>query len=123
MNDFCAIRSLITDLQAAEDRFSRLMGLTLAQASMLCAVHHGLCEPRQLQEELKLTPSRVTRLADSLEKKGLLERLPASDDRRSVMLRLTPDGKDKIESTANCRIALPEDIDRLLDIRAKERTW
>lgn len=123
MNDFCAIRSLITDLQAAEERFSRLMGMTLTQASMLCAVHHGLCEPRRLQEELKLTPSRVTRLADSLEKKGLIERLPASDDRRSVMLRLTPDGKDKIESTANCRIALPEDIDRLLDIRAKERTW
>jgi len=123
MQDFCSLRSLMTDIQKAEESFSKTLGLTLAQASMMCAVSHGFGNLKDLQEKLELTPSRVTRLADSLEKKGLVRRMQAGDDRRVVMLELSGSGKKMMEKAGSCEVRLPKDIEALLASRAKEKTW
>ncbi|MCK9330765.1 MAG: MarR family transcriptional regulator [Candidatus Cloacimonetes bacterium] len=123
MQDLCALRSLLTDLQKAEDDFSKRIGLTLYQASMLCAISHGYSELKQLQKELGLTPSRVTRVADSLEHQGLIERNKATGDRRTVGVALTEEGRKLIAQSGNCAILLPKDIEDLLLSRAKEKTW
>jgi DNA-binding MarR family transcriptional regulator len=39
----------------------------------------------------------MTNRIDRLAKKGLVERLPAPSDRRGVLVRLTPEGRDRAD--------------------------
>lgn len=48
--------------------------------------------PKQAGEYLELTTGAMTSLIDRLERHGHLERRPNPDDRRSVLLHLTPSG-------------------------------
>lgn len=41
-----------------------------------------------------ITPPTMTGIADTLEKKGLVKRQPNPDDRRSLLVTLTEEGKD-----------------------------
>ena len=52
----------------------------------------------QLAQALRTTPRNVTGLVDHLEKDGLVERVPDPADRRSVLARLTPAGRSKIDA-------------------------
>ncbi|PZE32435.1 hypothetical protein DEJ21_16450 [Curtobacterium sp. MCSS17_006] len=52
---------------------------------------HGVT-PKQAGEYLELTTGAMTSLIDRLEKHGHLERRPNPEDRRSVLLHLTPSG-------------------------------
>jgi DNA-binding MarR family transcriptional regulator len=45
-----------------------------------------------------VSPRNITGLVDSLEKAGLVERVPDPDDRRSIHARLTAAGRSRIES-------------------------
>lgn len=123
MQDLCSLRSLITDLQQAEEEFSRTIGLTMCQASMICAIDHGYDDLRQLQAQLSLTPSRVTRLVDSLEHKGLVVRHRPDQDRRAVSVKLTEEGKQLIRQSGDYHLRLPKDIEDLLMERSKEKSW
>ncbi len=54
-----------------------------------------------------LTPSTVVRIADNLEKRGLIERKRQGKDRREVQLKLTPTGfalLEKIHGANLCGI-------------------
>jgi DNA-binding MarR family transcriptional regulator len=51
----------------------------------------------EMAEDLAMTPRNVTGLVDHLERDGLVERVPDSEDRRSVRARLTPAGRERIE--------------------------
>ncbi|GAC1692242.1 MAG: MarR family transcriptional regulator [Candidatus Dormibacteraceae bacterium] len=51
-----------------------------------------------LASDLDSTPRNITGLVDHLERHGLVERVPDSDDRRSVHARLTEAGRTQIES-------------------------
>lgn len=48
----------------------------------------------QLSRDLLCDPSNVTRLADTLERKGLVARQRDADDRRVTWIALTPDGAE-----------------------------
>jgi MarR family transcriptional repressor of emrRAB len=49
--------------------------------------------PSDLSTTLGATRTQVTRLLDGLERKGLAQRLPSEEDRRSLRLALTPAAK------------------------------
>ena len=51
-----------------------------------------------LASDLDTTPRNITGLVDHLERDGLVERVPDSEDRRSVRARLTDIGRTRIES-------------------------
>ncbi|MFJ8211990.1 MarR family winged helix-turn-helix transcriptional regulator [Streptomyces sp. NPDC096033] len=64
-----------------------------AQARVLFLVEaNGRLNLRELGRLLEAAPSSVTRLCDRLQAVGFLERHPGADDRREVLLRLTPAG-------------------------------
>ena len=70
------------------------LGVTSQQASVLFMVASGKCLlAAELAREYGIDASAVTRLVDRLEKRGLLERVRSSDDRRAVRLALTPEGQ------------------------------
>jgi DNA-binding MarR family transcriptional regulator len=51
----------------------------------------------ELARELQMDAGAMTRLLDRLEKKGLCKRVRSTEDRRVVMVELTPDGEAAAE--------------------------
>ena len=92
----------------------RLAGKTLHLLQERWGAKHGLSEGRmgvlfrlfrcgdlplgEMAEDLAMTPRNVTGLVDHLERDGLVERVPDTEDRRSVRARLTPAGRERIEA-------------------------
>ncbi|MGH7776322.1 MAG: MarR family winged helix-turn-helix transcriptional regulator, partial [Candidatus Dormibacterales bacterium] len=52
----------------------------------------------ELARAMWVTPRTVTGLVDNLERDGLVERVPEPHDRRSILARLTSEGKERIDS-------------------------
>jgi len=54
--------------------------------------------PGQLLTQTLVTSGTMTNRIDRLTDKGLVLRLPDPTDRRGVLVRLTPDGRDRVDS-------------------------
>jgi DNA-binding MarR family transcriptional regulator len=111
MIDLCAIRKLQTSLRTFEKHLKEETGLSFNDALLLCAVRKGIAEPGLLAKELELSPSRLTRILDSLEKRDLTRRELSPLDRRSMLVTLTPKGKQMVEQYSCSGITLPKDLE------------
>lgn len=111
MIDLCAIRKLQTSLRAFEKHLKEETGLSFNDALLLCAVNKGIAEPGLLAKELELSPSRLTRILDSLESRDLAKRELSSIDRRSMLVTLTQKGKQLVEQYSCSGITLPSDLE------------
>jgi MarR family transcriptional regulator, 2-MHQ and catechol-resistance regulon repressor len=56
-------------------------------------LHKGPLTITEIQEKVGLASGSMTAAVDRLEKKGFLQRKPASNDRRAKLLELTPKGR------------------------------
>ena len=110
MLDLCAIRRLQTSLRTFEEELKRQTGLSFNDALLLCAVNKGIQEPGALAKELELSPSRLTRILDSLEGRSLIKRSLSSADRRSLTVSLTEQGTAMVQTYSCSEICLPEDL-------------
>ncbi|WP_243029415.1 MarR family winged helix-turn-helix transcriptional regulator [Thermus altitudinis] len=79
-------------LARAKETFTQ-EGLSLLQAEVLRLVKEGIQVPSRIAEHLEVLPSQVSHLLASMEEAGLLKRQPDPEDRRRVLLRLTPKGE------------------------------
>ncbi|MDQ0678822.1 DNA-binding MarR family transcriptional regulator [Arthrobacter pascens] len=52
----------------------------------------GWARLNELNDNVLLSQSSLSRLVERLEKRGLVERMPAPDDRRGVLVKLTDEG-------------------------------
>ncbi|MFD5485356.1 MarR family winged helix-turn-helix transcriptional regulator [Streptomyces virginiae] len=78
-----------------------------AQARVLFLVEaNDQLNLRELGRLLEAAPPSVTRLCDRLQAVGFLERHPGADDRREVLLRLTPAGRTYLERLRDRRQAV-----------------
>ena len=71
----------------------RSLGLTGSQFDVIATLGdtEGMtC--KELSEKTLVTKGTLTGVLDRLEKKGLIERVPSREDRRSIIIRLTPKG-------------------------------
>lgn len=91
-----SINSALARYGASQARFRLLLRLRRAGP-------RGL-HPRELAENLKIERASVTGLVDGIEREGLARRLPCKDDRRSIMVVLTPKGTRFIDSLAPDRL-------------------
>lgn len=72
-------------------------GLTTPQFDTLEALYHlGPLSLGELAEKLLVTGGNVTYVMDRLEDQGLVYRYRRPDDRRVILARLTPDGRDLV---------------------------
>jgi DNA-binding MarR family transcriptional regulator len=79
-------------VEAALARSFRRVGLTPATFNVLMILRGAgepLC-PYQIGERLLVTRGTVTGLLDSLEKQGLVRRVPHPEDRRMLLIEMTP---------------------------------
>ncbi|MGK4578882.1 MarR family winged helix-turn-helix transcriptional regulator [Kitasatospora sp. HPMI-4] len=91
---------------------------------------NGQCEPvaaSDLGAKTLLSRSQVSRVVDSLQSRGLVERSAAPNDARSIRIALTAEGRAAFAAAnATRREALAEVFDDLLDeedIAALETVW
>jgi DNA-binding MarR family transcriptional regulator len=83
-------------------RLRKRFGLTLARFDYLAQLHrHGQgLRMNALSRYLMVTGGNVTGLTDELEKDGFVTRDDDPDDRRSFIVRLTPQGRRAFEAIA-----------------------
>ena len=103
---------LAEELVSAVNRFTVLLrgelrqaGVTLPQARALSALFTD--EPQritELAESEQVTQPAMTSLVNSLERKGLVVRRTAADDRRAVEVSLTPAGREMMRAVRRARI-------------------
>jgi len=110
MIDLCAIRKLQTSLRNFEDQLKQQTGLSFNDALLLCAVNKGICEPSALAKELELSPSRLTRILDSLENRKLVQRTLSIMDRRSLTVALTETGSEMVQTYSCSELNLPNEL-------------
>ncbi len=63
-----------------------------------------------LSKQMNLTPGRITHLLNSLEPKGLIVRKTNDNDRRSILVSLTPKADGFLDEIINEYITLHEEI-------------
>lgn len=85
--------------------FMASIGLGTGQPKLLSYLdEHGPSAPRDLAEYYELDPAGVSRMLDTLAKRGLVTIAPAEGDRRSKVVSLTAEGKRVSQSwAAACR--------------------
>ncbi len=81
------------DLATVLDRQFAPLGITAQQAALLLHASRQQYSPSQLVSLLGTDTAGMTKLADRLEAKHLIERHPNPQDRRSVLITLTSDGQ------------------------------
>ncbi|MFV0246084.1 MAG: MarR family winged helix-turn-helix transcriptional regulator [Qingshengfaniella sp.] len=96
--DAMALCFEVLSLAAAIDRdcAARLQPHRLSEGkfvllTLLCDRPQGL-PPHELADRVGVTRATITGLIDGLERDGLLRRVPDKTDRRSLSVRLTPQG-------------------------------
>ena len=71
----------------------RSLGLTGSQFDVIATLGDtGGMTCKELSEQTLVTKGTLTGVLDRLAKKGLIERVPSQEDRRSTIIRLTPKG-------------------------------
>ena len=98
----------ITDVLAADlDRYLRSLGLTTVKAHVLWTLHSGgPCRQRDLATALGHSPRHVTTLVDELLAAGYVTRQAHPQDRRAVLIDLTPSAATLLDQMADGRTEL-----------------
>lgn len=68
-----------------------------------------------------ITSGAVTNRIDRIERKGLVERVPAPDDRRAVRIRLTPNGRAVVDELVGLHVANEERLLAALDTAQRDQ--
>jgi len=110
----------VAEVFEVQDRALAPIGLTARQALILlsCDLEEA-STAAELAELYGLEVSSITRLADRLEKKRLMERTPSRTDRRKTILSLTPKGKAALQRAV--KIAGPIAIATWKGVSEEER--
>ncbi len=106
-------------LQHEVQRFHREEGLTPAQALLLNMLgEDGASSVSQVARNLSVSCSAVTLLAHRLQAEGLVARVRQEQDRRVVLLMLTPVGSEMLERIVTKRRLTVEQL--LVDLSSED---
>lgn len=77
--------------------------------------------PTTLYREMMLTSGAMTNRIDRLEEAGLVVRRPDPDDRRGMLVRLTPKGKALIDAATSKHVSNEERLLSALTVREQQQ--
>ncbi len=84
-------------------------GLQIGEFDVLAAIRRAgppfTMAPSQLTRALMLSPSGITSRLDRLEKLGFVERRASPDDRRSLLVVLTAEGRRVVDEAVTAHVA------------------
>ncbi|GAB3265947.1 MarR family winged helix-turn-helix transcriptional regulator [Kineosporia babensis] len=82
------------------------LGITPAQARAIGVLRrHGSMRISTLSEHLRIAPRSGTEVVDALQERALVQRSPDPDDRRAVLVTLSPQGEEVAEAVRRARAA------------------
>jgi len=110
--DAQALNTYIKLMRAADSVGTRIKsrgtfdGLSISQFAVLEALFHlGPLRQNQIGAKTLRSPGNLTLVIDNLEKARLVTRARAADDRRAIVVTLTPKGKKKIAGILPAHLA------------------
>ena len=96
-----AVMNTIRTADMAFERIGRLLrplNVSAAGGHVLGQLRdHGAMSPSELGERLIVTRATVTGLIDSLERRGFVRRSANPADRRSLLVEITPTGREVVQ--------------------------
>ena len=105
MENLCKIRDVQRAVNQFETSFEKLYGICLNEGIALCSLAKaGQLSSGELGELLGLTPSNTSKVINSIEKKGLIERVMGAKDKRRMFFLLTTEGS-RLLDTIKCEEA------------------
>ena len=111
---------LVMRILRAEMRQHRQPGLSVPQFRSLAFIRRQPGAPlNSLAEHLGLTPASTSKLVDGLLERNLVERRESPQDRRRIMLNLTPEGLSVWQSSYDHTLAFL--VNRLDTLTSAER--
>jgi DNA-binding MarR family transcriptional regulator len=104
-----SIKAAARELDRLANEAMRPLGITAPQADALHVIGQaGPLSLKELGDLLIAEAGHPSRLVDRLVEAGLVERAPAPDDRRRVVLSLTPAGRKMDEKVVRARRQIHE---------------
>jgi DNA-binding MarR family transcriptional regulator len=100
-------------IQSTLARRTAGIGMSLIQTRLLGVLRDRQPSMNGLARLLELDKSSVTGLIDRAERRGLVERVPSTGDRRAVFVRLTDEGRSLVSEVS---AQFEEDVSTLLDL-------
>ena len=95
----CRVRDVYRMINDFEHTLQRDFGVGLNEGMLLCSLSAlGRCSSGRIADLLGLTLSNSSKVILAAEKKGLIERIIGTEDKRQMLFELTPGGKKCIES-------------------------
>ncbi|WP_103352336.1 MarR family winged helix-turn-helix transcriptional regulator [Amycolatopsis sp. CA-128772] len=92
-----AVRTAARSLDQLRSRGTDSRGLSPGALDILIRLGTGGSHVKDLAASAGVSSRNVTGLVDTLERAGFAERVPDPRDRRSVLVRITPDGRTWLE--------------------------
>lgn len=94
-----AYRSVSAAQRRLRGRDAMLDGLSVPQYSLLRPLlEHDELSAGELSRSAGLTPATATHMLEQLARAGMIERERSAGDRRVVMTRLTPQGREQLQA-------------------------
>ena len=91
MDRLCKIRDIQRAVNQFEQGFEKTYGICLNEGMALCSLlKAGSLSSGEIGELLGLTSSNNSKVIGSIEKKGLVERVIGTKDKRQMYFSLTP---------------------------------
>jgi len=101
MLTFIALNRTAKMLESALERGYAASGLNSASFDLLLTLYRSSppegFTPSGLATSMAVTPATVTNRIDCLLERNLAKREPSSEDRRSLRIHLTPEGREMVE--------------------------
>lgn len=111
----CKIRDLQRAVYQFELQFEKLYGISLNEGMALCSLSKTpSLSSGELGELLGLSSSNTSKVICSVEKKGYVERVVGTKDKRNMYFSLTDSGRDILRSIGDGTIEVPPTLETLL---------
>jgi DNA-binding MarR family transcriptional regulator len=112
-------------LEEAQDEFFAALGLKPGWLDVLAALRRAgdpyRLTPTRLALEAMISTAGMTNRLDRLEEAGLVRRLPDPADRRGILVELTPEGRELVDSAVDAHRGLSKRLLGGLDAREREQ--
>lgn len=108
MKTLCIFRDIQKALEQYETKFQELNNLNLKEGMLLCCIAESDCTATEIAMKIELSCSNCSKIIQSIEKKGLIQRQLGTNDKRNMFFTLTEKGEAKLLSIQENDIVIPE---------------
>ena len=107
MESLCELKEVFKTIFVFDNMLQQEFDLSLNECLLVCALAKEKRSSGEISRELGLSPSRVSRILGKLEKKKLIGRSIAQDDKRKMIFSLTREGEKKVDQLHSSPLQVP----------------